>query len=30
MGFPGGSELKNPPAMQEMQFDPWVGGQHGI
>ena len=26
MGFPDGSEIKNPPAMQEMQceFKPWV------
>ena len=22
MGFPGGSEVKNPPTMQETQFDP--------
>ena len=28
MGFPSGSEVKNLPAMQEMQetgFDPWIG-----
>ena len=24
-GFLGGSVVKNPPAMQETQFDPWVG-----
>jgi len=24
-GFPSGSAVKNPPAMQETQFDPWVG-----
>ena len=27
-GLPGGSVIKNPPAMQEMketEFDPWVG-----
>ena len=24
-GFPGGSVVKNPPAMQETQFNPWVG-----
>ena len=24
-GFPGGSAVKNPPAMQERQFDLWVG-----
>jgi len=23
--FPGGSAVKNPPAKQEMRFDPWVG-----
>ena len=22
--FPGGSEVKNPPAMQETEFNPWV------
>ena len=25
MGFPGGSEVKSPPEMQETQFGPWVG-----
>ena len=28
LGFPGGSVVKNPPEVQEMQrcgFDPWVG-----
>ena len=24
-GFPGGSEVKYPPAMPETQFDPWIG-----
>ena len=24
-GFPGGSVVKNPPAMQETRFSPWVG-----
>ena len=24
-GFPGGSVVKNLPAMQETEFDPWVG-----
>ena len=24
LGFPNGSEVKNPPAMQETWFDPWV------
>ena len=24
MGFPGGSAVKNPPAMQKMQETPWV------
>ena len=24
-GFLGGSVVKNPPAMQETRFDPWVG-----
>ena len=24
-GFPGGSVVKNSPAKQQMQFDPWVG-----
>ena len=24
-GLPGGSVVKNPPAMQETQFNPWVG-----
>ena len=23
-GFPGGAVVKNPPAMQEAWFDPWV------
>ena len=25
MSFPGGSVVKNPPAMQETRFNPWVG-----
>ena len=24
-GFPGGQMVKNPPAIQETEFDPWVG-----
>ena len=24
LGFPDGSVAKNPPAMQEISFDPWV------
>ena len=24
-GFPGGSVVRNPPAKQQMRFDPWVG-----
>ena len=32
MGFSGGSVVKKPPAMQEMQetweADPWVGSEH--
>ena len=27
-GFPGGSIVKNPPAMQETGFDRWVGKSH--
>ena len=25
MGFPGGSVVRNPPAVPEMWFHPWVG-----
>ena len=25
LGFPGSADVKNPPAMQEGWFDPWVG-----
>ena len=28
LGLPGGSTVKNPPAMQETDFDPWVGKSH--
>ena len=24
-GFPGGRAVKNPPAIQEMEFNPWAG-----
>ena len=25
----GGSTVKNPPTMQEMWFEPWLGGENG-